>query len=89
MERCRSIMARFPERELELRRACARDVDFRAVCVDHGEAVSALRRFDEAGDPRADEYRKIVDELEEEILGLLERSRASSESPDERRNITH
>lgn len=76
MEGCRSIVARFPEHELEIHRACARDDGFRAICADYEDAVSALRRFEETGDRRGEEYATIAGELEEEILELLERSRA-------------
>ncbi|MCF3935367.1 hypothetical protein L1787_18390 [Acuticoccus sp. M5D2P5] len=72
----RSIVERFPERELELYRRCARDARFRAVCADYEEASAALLRWQNVpatGPGRVDEYRHLLAELEVEILAQLER----------------
>ncbi|MDE5460347.1 hypothetical protein [Bradyrhizobium sp. CSS354] len=78
MEEVRSIVARFPQRELEIRRRFMRDAQFRAVCADHEEAMRALRHWQHAarvGDPdgnrKAAEYEQIVAELEQEALAYL------------------
>jgi hypothetical protein len=78
MEEVRSIVARFPQRELEIRRCFTRDAEFRAVCADHGEAVRALRHWQRAlekGDPEGGrnvaDYEQLVAELEQEALTHL------------------
>jgi transposase-like protein len=80
MEEFRSIEARFPQRELDIRRRYARDASFRAVCADYQEAAGALRHWRQAakdgnpeGDRRAEEYDNLVIELEQEILEHLDR----------------
>ena len=80
MDRVRTIVARLPQRELEIRRRCQRDPNFRSACEDYEEAASALRHWQkvaqtegtthEAGG-KAVEYAKFLDELEAEILGWL------------------
>lgn len=76
MEGVRSILARFPQRELEIRRRCARDAHFRSVCSDYEEASAALchwQRAGEEGSGKVVEYRDFLSELEAEILAQLER----------------
>jgi hypothetical protein len=69
-----SLAARFPDRELAIRRLCHRDSEFLGVCEDYEEAVAALRRWQaRADEAKAEEYRRLVAELEEEILGDLAR----------------
>jgi hypothetical protein len=69
-----SLAARFPDRELAIRRLCHRDSEFLGVCEDYEEAVAALRRWQAREDEaKAEEYRRLVAELEEEILGDLAR----------------
>lgn len=70
----RSILYRLPRRELEIRRVCARDAGFRSVCTDYEEAASALRHWQQLakeGDPKVDEYARLLGELEEEIVAQL------------------
>jgi hypothetical protein len=67
-------VARLPEYELDIRRRCVRDDDFKAVCADYEEAVAALRRlraFCGAKDPKAEEYDSLLGELEVEIVAKL------------------
>lgn len=73
MEVLRSIAQRFPQRELEIRRRCARDAKFASVCSDYEEAASALQHWRQAavGDPRVQEYEQLVAELAAEILAEL------------------
>jgi len=69
-----AVVARFPLRELEIRRRCARDPRFREICEDYGEAVAALRHWEGAGSAgatRAEDYRRILNELEAQILAIL------------------
>ncbi len=83
MEDIRSILARFPMRELEIRRLCARDVRFRSVCRDYEEAAAALRYWRNVSSDyaaRIEEYESFLGELEAEILGRLESARASEKA---------
>jgi len=69
-----SILARFPHRELDIRRRCAADRAFRAICADYDEAARALRRWREKGAEgvrQAGDYEALLEELESEILGHL------------------
>jgi hypothetical protein len=71
----RSILARFPQRELDIRRRCLRDADFKSICGDYEEAAIALRHWQKVaaeGDPRVEEYTNILGELEAEILTKLD-----------------
>lgn len=71
-----SLTARFPDRELAIRRLCHRDSEFLGVCEDYEEAAAALRRWQARADnAKAEEYRRLVTELEEEILRDLARPR--------------
>ncbi len=76
MEEIRSIVARFPQRELDIRRRCSRDARFRSVCMDYEEAAAALRHWQKAagdGDRKIGEYTQFLGELEAEILAQLDR----------------
>ncbi|MEJ8574554.1 hypothetical protein [Microbaculum marinum] len=75
MEDIRSIVARFPGREFEIRRRCARDAHFRTICSDYEEAADALRRLrGVAGESsrKVEEYVSFLAELETEILEHLQ-----------------
>ena len=70
-----AVVTRFPLRELEIRRQCARNPKFAEICEDYGVALAALRHWEGAGlaeATRAEDYRRIVDELEAEILAILD-----------------
>lgn len=72
----RSIVARLPQRELDIRRRCASDAHFRSVCADYEEALMALRYWQKVvveGDQKVAEYLNFLDELEAEILEQLDR----------------
>jgi len=75
---CAAVVRRFPLHELEIRRRCARDLKFGEICEDYSEALEALRHWEEAGPAgasRAEDFRRIRDELEVEILEILDRPR--------------
>jgi hypothetical protein len=81
MKDIRSIVARFPQHEFEIRRRCARDAHFKSICADHQEATTALRYWQNAAkdearnqesDRKVDEYTQFLGELESEILAQLE-----------------
>jgi len=74
-ESFRSIVARFPQREFDVRRRCAHDAHFRSICTDYEEATTALRRWRNAGangGHKADDYARFLNDLEAEILALLD-----------------
>ncbi len=76
-----SIVARLPQRELEIRRRCAQSVQFRSVCADFEEAAKALRYWQGAGrggDRMVEEYIELLGELEAEILAQLGDKTANS-----------
>jgi hypothetical protein len=75
------VASRFPEHELAIRRLYTCDATFRSICEDYSEALRALRYWQSAAsssDPRIEQYRELVSELESEISGLLERSKRSA-----------
>ena len=75
-----SIVARFPQREFEIRRRCMDDADFRSICANYEEAAAALRHWQKVareGDRRVKDYTDIVGELETEILAQLDRPSSS------------
>jgi hypothetical protein len=87
MEEIGSIVVRFPQREFDIRRRCARDTHFSSICQDYEEAVRALRYWQNAAqagerkreaDRKAQEYASFLGELEAEILANLNPNRASS-----------
>jgi hypothetical protein len=58
-----------------MHRQYAHDPKFQEVCEDYRDALVALQHWEEAGPvgaARAEEYRRIRDELEEEILEVLD-----------------
>jgi hypothetical protein len=70
-----AVVARFPDRELAIHRRFARDPKFEEICEDYTDALEALRHWEGAGlagAARAEDYRRIRDELEVEILGVLD-----------------
>jgi hypothetical protein len=80
MEEILSIVARFPQREFEIRRRCMDDADFRSICANYEEAAAALRHWQKVakdGDRRVKDYTDIVGELETEILAQLDRPSSS------------
>jgi len=81
MEEIRSVMACFPQRELDIRRCVIRDASFRAICSDYEEAVRArdhwqkiAREGDIEGERIVKDYNNLLSELEEEIVAYLNRS---------------
>jgi hypothetical protein len=69
-----ALVRRFPDHAWSIRRLWAEDANFRAICDDYGEALGALehwRTADQSARSRAEEYRRLADELEEEALAAL------------------
>ncbi|MCB1495246.1 MAG: hypothetical protein KDJ86_05640 [Bauldia sp.] len=76
-----TIVARYPRRELEIRRLYSRDAPFRSVCEDYDQATSALRYWQSRPDADAakiEDYRNFLGELETEILTRLDRIRRNT-----------
>ena len=73
--KCRSFTEKFPEHELAIRRLIQRDHDFCSVYENHEACLAAVRHWDAQGNrERAEEYRRLSTEIEEEILAYLSRS---------------
>jgi hypothetical protein len=79
----RSIVARLPQRELDIRRRCLRDAEFNSICEDYEEAARALSYWQKIaleGDRKkeadriVEEYANFLGELEAEIVAHLNRS---------------
>ena len=70
-----SIRDRFPDEGPAIDRLIAEDADFLAMCEDHDACVHALRHWSRAtvpeADTRIDEYRRLIQELEAEIVEVL------------------
>lgn len=73
-----ALKERLPARELEIRRLCARDAEFRNVCDDYEVAMKALRHWErvEANATREVEYRELAGEIADEIAERLDAAAA-------------
>lgn len=73
-ESLRTVVARFPLEKLEVEKHYQRDACFRSICRDYVDACAALQSWQQkAGkdDRRTLDYRRLVDELELELLSNL------------------
>jgi hypothetical protein len=88
MQSLPGLLERFPARELEIRRLCARDDDFRSVCEDHEVALKALQHWESVAQNavRADEYRQLAGEIADEIAVRLDAASASVGAPERARS---
>jgi hypothetical protein len=69
-----ALVRRFPDHAQRIRRLEAEDANFRAICEDYDDALRALeywRAVDQSSRAKAEEYRRLVAELEEEALAAL------------------
>lgn len=66
------VLRRFAEHEFEVRRRYASDSGFRAICEDYAAAASALAHW-ENDHSKAEDYRQLIRDLEDEILEYLQR----------------
>ena len=64
------IIRRFTGHEFEIRRRCSHDPEFRAICEDYAAATVALAHW-EKDRSKAEDYRQLIRELEDEILEHL------------------
>ena len=68
------LVRRFPSHALAIRRLYIHDPEFRAVCGDCSEVQRALEYWqgsDEAAPERVAEYRRMLEELEDEALAMV------------------
>ncbi|RYH07795.1 hypothetical protein [Tropicimonas sp. IMCC6043] len=88
MPRLSALVERFPERELEILRLCARDTEFRYVCEDYEAAVKALRHWQsvDTNALRVVEYRQLAGEIADEITERLGAGSASVTSLQDNRS---
>ncbi|MCB1499806.1 MAG: hypothetical protein KDK07_08435 [Bauldia sp.] len=70
-----SAVRRFPAWSLEICRLALADAGFRSLCDDFGDAEDALTRWRQIpaadGDVRTTEYATLVEELADEIAGIV------------------
>lgn len=69
-----ALVRRFPDRARSIRRLHAEDATFRAICEDYAEALRALkywRAADHSSQRKAEEFRQLVQEFEDEALAAL------------------
>jgi hypothetical protein len=74
VERPRHFIARWVEREAEIRLLCARDPTFLAILEDYEEAAGARAHWAAMAGPadqRTADLQEIVQELEQELLARL------------------
>jgi hypothetical protein len=69
-----ALVRRFPDYARSIRRLEAEDATFRAICEDYADALRALAYWQEADQSsrrKSEDYRKLVNELEDEALAAL------------------
>lgn len=75
-DKAHHIRKRFPNKNHTIDLIMAGDQDFRAICEDLNDCVNALRYWGRSKAPeaktRVEEYRTLIEELEEEINQALE-----------------
>jgi hypothetical protein len=75
-DKIRYILERLPEKRHAIELLMEKDPEFVALCEDYDACVYALRHWGRSKSPesetRVNEYRILVEELEEEILQALE-----------------
>ncbi|MEM7025284.1 MAG: hypothetical protein AAF637_22255 [Pseudomonadota bacterium] len=68
-----ALARRLPEHAWTIRRLHRRNAEFRALCADFGEALSALEHWRRTAEHElVREYDQLTNELEEEILTFIE-----------------
>lgn len=73
MSELTTVISHFPGRELSIRRLYASTPEFRSLCEDYVEAHCAFIRW-QADKRKAEDYRRLLAEIEEEIEEELRRS---------------
>ena len=70
-----ALARRFHDRARSIRRLQAKDATFRAICEDYAEALRALAYWqaaDQSSHRKAEEYRRLAKELEDEAVSALQ-----------------
>ena len=73
------VVARIPQKALEIEQRYQGDKKFRSICHDYAEAREALEWWQsKAGqdDRRTLDYRRLLEELESELLSILQTAEA-------------
>ena len=74
-DKARYIRNRFPDKKNAIDLLIAEDPEFRAICEDYDACINALRYWAKSKEPEAEirvnEYRTLVQELEEEVTEAL------------------
>ena len=71
------LLARFPTHELAIHRLYAREPEFRGLCNDYEEAVSALRYWEarkKVDEGKVADFRRLAAEIEADIVAFLDRT---------------
>lgn len=68
-----ALVRRFPDHARDVRRLHAEDANFRSICEDYVEGLRALAYWQspDRSSQKAEEYRRLVEELEDEALAVL------------------
>ena len=75
MDPIETLAHRFPDRARSIRRLRDADATFRAICEDYALALRALAYWeaaDQCSRKKAEEYRRLVKELEDEAAAALQ-----------------
>jgi uncharacterized protein YdcH (DUF465 family) len=74
-DKTHSILDRFPDKSDMINSLMTKDPEFLAIYEDHARCVNALQYWVLSKEPeaesRVDEYRNLIQELEEEIVQAL------------------
>jgi hypothetical protein len=74
-EKAHHVLDQLPQHRPALRERMLVDREFRSLCEDYGDALEALRRWEVSADrhraARVEEFRRLLGELEMEILAEL------------------
>jgi hypothetical protein len=82
-----TVVCRFPQHELAIHRLCTLDAAFRAACEDHEEAMAAFRFWKPrcaSADPRIEQYRLLLHDIEGEIARKIEDASKARDTPEGR-----
>lgn len=75
-------IARFPDRGHAIKELAGADDEFRSLCADLADAVSALHGWERSTSPvkvaRCAEYQELVSDLTAEVEVALDRAKAAS-----------
>ncbi|MDQ0321517.1 hypothetical protein QO002_003655 [Pararhizobium capsulatum DSM 1112] len=65
-----TVVRKFPEHELIVRRLYVRKPEFRSLCEDYATARAALERW-QADTGKMEEFQQLVEEIEAEIEDVI------------------